>query len=274
MLTKKEIDRIYRQAYIPDHLPDYVSAISDAEPFLHKDCLCFVRRKHLIFIGYPLENPTENISHIYESACRRFKPATVALTTPKIWLPSRTYKAQPPDSYYRLELPMRDQYSAVNYMVRRAQKELNVSLGHYGREHSRIIKNFLANHELTDSQKHIYRRISHYLKRAASTRLLETRKEKTLVAFTIVDFGSADYAFYMFNFRSSRMKIPGASDLLFFEMVNMAQSEGRKAINLGLGIHSGIRRFKEKWGGVPFLSHESTIINNEASDLEGLAKKL
>ena len=42
--------------------------------------------------------------------------------------------------------------------------------------------------------------------------------------------------------------MPGASDLLFSEMAQLAQSEGKEAINLGLGVHTGIRRFKEKMG--------------------------
>ncbi|MDD5245241.1 MAG: hypothetical protein PHU49_14630, partial [Syntrophorhabdaceae bacterium] len=40
------------------------------------------------------------------------------------------------------------------------------------------------------------------------------------------------------------------------EMINLAQEKGKNLINLGLGVNSGIRRFKEKWGGVPFLRYE------------------
>ena len=95
-----------------------------------------------------------------------------------------------------------------------------------------------------------------------------------MAAFTIADMGSADYAFYMFNFRSTIDKIPGASDLLFYEMVNISQAEGKTAINLGLGIHSGIRRFKEKWGGRPFLSYSSALVRRKPMDIGKLANKL
>jgi hypothetical protein len=57
-------------------------------------------------------------------------------------------------------------------------------------------------------------------------------------------------------------------------MVNLAQFQGKKAINLGLGIHPGIRHFKEKWGGVPFLAYHSALVQRPTVDLEGLAKKL
>jgi hypothetical protein len=159
-------------------------------------------------------------------------------------------------------------------MVRRARKDLTICQGKFGKENRRIVKDFIKNHELTDAQKHIFQNISLYLKRSASACLLEARKGKTLAAFTIADLGTANYAFYMFNFRSGLISIPGASDLLFFEMVNMAQSQGKKAINLGLGIHPGIRRFKEKWGGTPFLSHASAVLYGEAPHSGGLFNKL
>jgi hypothetical protein len=78
----------------------------------------------------------------------------------------------------------------------------------------------------------------------------------------------------LFNFRSKKPNIPGASDLLFKEMVNLAHAEGKKAINLGLGIHAGIRRFKEKWGGMPFLPYRSALIQRAGLDLGTLAAKL
>ena len=104
--------------------------------------------------------------------------------------------------------------------------------------------------------------------------ILEARKNKELAAFNIVDLGAADYAFYMFSFRSEKMQVPGASDLLFHEMVKLAQAEGKKTVNLGLGVNAGIRRFKEKWGGVPFLPYASAMVRRGSMDLGGLARKL
>jgi hypothetical protein len=39
-------------------------------------------------------------------------------------------------------------------------------------------------------------------------------------------------------------------------MIRWTQEQGKITINLGLGVNEGIRRFKEKWGGVPFLTYE------------------
>ncbi|MCJ7774258.1 MAG: hypothetical protein MUP22_14140, partial [Desulfobacterales bacterium] len=89
-----------------------------------------------------------------------------------------------------------------------------------------------------------------------------------------VDLGSTDFAYYLFNFRSKHIHIPGASDLLFWEMILLAQSNGKKAINLGLGINDGIRRFKQKWGGKPFLPYTTDLMSTQSFDLGHLANKL
>ena len=104
--------------------------------------------------------------------------------------------------------------------------------------------------------------------------MFEARRGKELAAFNIVDLGSANYAFYLFSFRSHKIKVPGASDLLFHEMVKLAHAAGKKAVNLGLGVNAGIRRFKEKWGGAPFLNYSSVLIDKREVDIGSLAKKL
>jgi hypothetical protein len=274
MLSEEEFSRIYQQAYVPEHLPDYVAAISAAQPHLEGDFLCFTRRKHLIFIGYPLGDPETDTPAAYESACKRFQPATVAIIAPEIWLPEDVYEKQPADRYYRLKLPLDPLDSAVAYMLRRAEKELTLLRGKFSHEHKELIKEFLKGHELSPAQIHLFKHISHYLKLSRTSRLLEVRKKNLLVAFTVVDIGSADYVFYLFNFRSRKINVPGASDLLFYEMAKLAQSEKKTAINLGLGIHPGIRYFKEKWGGVPFLTYESALVQPASLDLGALAGKL
>jgi hypothetical protein len=39
-------------------------------------------------------------------------------------------------------------------------------------------------------------------------------------------------------------------------MIELTRGHSKNEINLGLGVNEGIRRFKEKWGGVPFLTYE------------------
>ena len=274
MLSKEELRFIYRHAYLPEHLPDYVEAVSGAKPHLAENYLCFLRRKHLIFIGFPLGKTDTDIAQAYLSACERSNPSTVAIVAPAIWLPEESCEKQAPDQYYRLDLPLNPVDSSVAYMLRRAQRELNVTTGGFGREHRKIVKAFLRTQALTTEQRRLFEQIPKYLKQTRSARILEARRKNMLVAFTIVDLGSADFAFYLFNFRALKTNVPGASDLLLQAMVDLAQSEGKKALNLGLGIHPGIQHFKEKWGGVPFLPYASALVQRAPMDIGRLADKL
>jgi hypothetical protein len=275
MLSSDEQHRIYQQAYVPEHLPDYVTAISGAEPYLFQDYLCYFHRNHLIFIGYPLaDNPAE-ISKAYPAACERFNPHTIVLVADEQLTLTEGDDVQPADRYYRLSLPLKSLSPDVAYMVRRAARELKIETGRFGREHKKIIKDFIGRQDLSDEQIHIFKHVKNYMKRSKTAYLLEAREADRLVAFSIVDMGSARYAFYQFNFRSAKIAVPGASDLLFNEMVRLAQSEGKQAINLGLSVHPGIRRFKKKWGGEPFLNHHSVFIQrSQTPDIGKLSRKL
>lgn len=274
MLTSKECDMVYDHAYLPEHLPDYVGSVTGGEPYLEGGHLCFLRKNHLTFIGYALGADALETPEAYESACRRFKPATVALIASEIRLPTETYEPRGTDQYYRLDLPAASPSPEVAYMVRRADRELKVGPGVFGREHGKLVKAFLSEHDFASEHKHIYKRIPRYLKKSDTACLIEARKGHTLAAFSIVDTGARGYAFYMFNFRSSRQPVPGASDLIFSEMIRTAESEGKKTLNLGLGINQGIRRFKEKWGGKVFLPYASALVRRQAMDLGRLADKL
>lgn len=275
MLKRKESDHIYQHAYVPEHLIEYVTAVSGGRPYYFQDYLCYLQRNHLIFIGYPLVDNPEKLAQVYPAACERFNPQTITLVADDLSGLPEGAEAQPTDRYYRLDLPLKSLNPDVAYMVRRAQKELKIEVGRFGREHKKIIKDFVGRQDLGAAQIHIFKKVSTYMKQSTSAYLLEARQSGRLAAFSIVDLGSARYAFYQFNFRSEKVDVPGASDYLFDEMVRLAQSKGKRAINLGLGVHPGIRRFKEKWGGKAFLEHRSVFIQRQqAADIGKLSKKL
>jgi len=266
MLEEHQRNLIHELAYLPEHVPDYVQAVSGAEPFLHESRVCFLRQEHLILVGYPLvqNHPIAN-RQAYLSACERFRPSTVAVIAPSLWSGDAPAVVGSRDDYYRLELPLLRPAAETAYMIRRARRELDVSIGHFGKEHLLVIENFLENRDLDPGHQEIFKKIPDYLAASDSARLIEARRGDELAAFSVVDIGSADYAFYLFSFRS-RLNIPGASDLLFFEMAELAAAEGKKAINLGLGVSPGIRRFKEKWGGEAFLPYFSAVFRRKRSD--------
>jgi len=274
MLSPQQQSLIYQHAYIPEHLPEYVQSISGADAALHEGYLCYPIRDHLIFVGYPLEDRCIALEQAYESAVKRFRPATVAVIAASISFCKRRLEGQTEDQYYKLDLPLSRVPAAAAYMIRRAAVELLVCEGAFGSDHELLITNFLSARKLGLSHEEIFRGIPQYLERSRTALLLEVRKGDQLAAFSIVDFGSADYAFYMFNFRSLTAGVPGASDLLFHEMVRLAEAKGKRAVNLGLGINPGVIRFKEKWGAAPFLPYASAMIRTRSRGLLSLLTRI
>ena len=275
MLNRNEQEHIFQHAYVPEHLIQYATAVSGGTPFYVQGYLCYRQRNHLILIGYPLADPPEKLSQVYPMVCERFNPDAITLVAEDLSGLPPGDEPQPADHYYRLDLPLKPPHPDVAYMVRRAARELQIEAGQFGREHKKIIKEFIGGQKLSAALVKVFKQVSAYMKRSPSAYLLEARKSGRLAAFSIVDLGSAHYAFYQFNFRSAKMRVPGASDLLFDEMVRLAQSKGMQAINLGLGVNRGIRRFKEKWGGQAFLKHRTVHIQLRSdTDLSKLSKKL
>jgi len=274
MLSREEQRFVREHAYIPEHVPEYVQAVSHGEPFIHEGHLCFVCGRHLIFVGYPL--PADHAGdpeELCESACRRFRPRTVSILAPEITaLAGHEVPAE--DSYYGLALPYGPLKPDIAYMIRRAGRELRVVQGEFGRDHARLIERFLEARNTTAGHREIFAAIPRYLSESTGARLLEARKGRELTAFDIVDTAAAHYLFYMFNFRSITSYVPGASDLLFSEMIRLAEQEGKTSVNLGLGINEGVRRFKEKWGGRPFLPYSSITIRRKTSAIWSLLEGL
>ena len=56
--------------------------------------------------------------------------------------------------------------------------------------------------------------------------------------------------------------------------MKLAHTESKMAVNLGLGVNAGIRRFKEKWGGIPFRDYNAAFINRKPFEMGRLMHKL
>ncbi|TLM98414.1 hypothetical protein FDZ71_17160, partial [bacterium] len=86
MITPTEREYVEAHAYLPEHIPQYVSAIAKTEPFLFNDYIVHAKRNHLIFVGYPLQGPftEKQMGKAFEDAMRRFKLGSVALIAPAI----------------------------------------------------------------------------------------------------------------------------------------------------------------------------------------------
>ncbi len=279
MITAAQQDTINGHAYVPEHLTHYVTAVSQAEPFLFDDFLAYTSHHRLIFIGYPLEGTFDGrrMERTLEKAIKRFKPRDVALTAPALPTSLRNCGHPPSDRYYRLDLSSISISQKLRNMLKRAQKELSVKKNaDFDEEHKQIITDFLKAHPVDEAAGFIFNRINEYLSSSSNVRVFDARDKKDdLVAFDVAEFTPKDYAFYMFNFGSDARYVPGTSDLLLFEVIQEAKTAGKRFINLGLGINPGVTFFKKKWGGVVFLPHVSCLYElSRREEIDSLLQKL
>ncbi len=163
------------------------------------------------------------------------------------------------DFYWRLDLEKLKIPQKVRNMIYRASKELFVEkTKKIGNEHLRIMSEFFRSKTVEPAIQSICKGIPDYISKCEHAFVFNSKIKATghIIGFSIADYTPKNYAFYMFNFVSDKKYYPGASDLLLYEIIKTAQKEEKKYVNLGLGINEGIKFFKKKWGGYPFLSYE------------------
>ncbi len=279
MITAAQQEFIEDHAYVPEHIPHYVTAISQAEPYLIGDFLAYVKAGHLILVGYPLKDRFEEkrLRKVFESAVKHFQPESVSLIGPSI-PPSLNHTVHPPsDHYYLLSLSSFSIAQKLRNMLKRADRELSVEKTRtYCEEHKKMVEEFLKFHSVDEATRSIFERIDKYLSSSETAWVFQARnKGNELVAFDVAEFESKSYCFYMFNFASDVRYVPGVSDLLLSEVIQEAKNEKKKFINLGLGINAGVTFFKKKWGGSAFLPYTCCLLHpSTRENLETLLQKL
>lgn len=276
MITLQEEDYIRTHAYIPEHILGYGKAMSGGEPFLLDGYLAYLRKKELIFIGYPLNKTFQekDLNQILEKARQQWTPQRIALIAPQM---PGGMDSRESDVFYRLDLATLRPSAKVRNMIQRASREVVVEKGReMKREHRKLMTEFLRSISLDDSTRFLYDKIPGYLRSVSTSRLFSARNRRgRLQAFDIAEFGAAGYAFYLFNIRSRKNAVPGISDLLLHELILEAKEQKKAYLNLGLGIHPGVAFFKKKWGGYPFLQYESGFSAPAESQLpDSLVQKL
>jgi len=261
MVSLDEEEWILSHAYIPEHIVSLMRLISKGEPFLIEDHLVIVKNKLIIFIGYPLDQSfsVENCENILRRVIERFKAESIRFIGPEI--PEFLLKAsieRQSDKYYLLDL---DQVKIKTSLLRLAQKmalEFSFEITNsYTKEHQALNSELFKRDLLTTRVKDLYKSMPDYVSHSKTTYILNVRnKQGKLSAYYILEVGAKKFNTYLLGVHSKRNYIPHASDFLFYKMIELTEKQGKKKIHLGLGVNEGIRRFKEKWGGIPFLNYE------------------
>lgn len=279
MISATEADIIRNNACVPEHITRYVEAISGGEPYLFGSYLCYTAKGTLVFVGYPLAEPFDEkrMKKSFDDVVKRLKPEEVALIAPAVSLKNDTIVEKVSDHYYRLDINTLEIAPKTLNMIHRASKEITIEkTGKYSDENAGLVKEFFNSHQLSAGTRYIFEHIGDYVASSHTALVMNGRdRDGKLVAFDVADFDAKDYAFYMFNFVSRMRYVPGVSDALLYEIVKTAREQGKRYVNLGLGINKGIISFKLKWGGVPFLPYEYALYRRTKSNiLESLLQKL
>lgn len=259
MITENEERIIFDHAYVPEHVPAYVTSVSGAEPFLSSEYLTYVKEDHLTFVGYPLGQTSDKsrFQQALDTAFREWKPAQVAVIAEHApSLPMKTFSDEK-DDYFRITFANWSMPQKVRNMIHRAAQEVSVAEEKsLGEEHRWLIASFLDKNGISGAMRFVFEKIPHYVSSTATAKVFSARdRENRLVAFDVAELGARDYVFYMFNFRNPETHVPGVSDLLLYEIMKKASALGKQHLNLGLGVNRGIRFFKKKWGGRVFLAY-------------------
>jgi hypothetical protein len=266
MLTTAELDRVAELAYIPEHLVGYVAAVSGAEPSLSGAYLYYRKEETIIFVGYPLGDVSgqEKMETSLDKALRETEAGRVSLIMPSLPSSVTGCVQSGSDHYFRLDLDNVPVRAKVDNMVRRASRDLIVTKARtWTGGHGALVSRFLRTREVDDGTRYIFERIPDYVSRSATALVISAQTgDGELAGFDVADFGSGEYAFYMFNFRSTTRYVPGVSDLLLHELVKSAGEHGKRFVNLGLGISDGVTFFKKKWGAVHFLPYHFCLYHH------------
>lgn len=248
-------------AYVPEQIPSLMTTISHAAPFFIEDYLGFAKDNWVIFVGYPF-TARYDATH-----CDALIARILALRHPDyLWFIGPTIppslacscRAHQSDQYLRLDLAQTTIPSSLQREVNQAAKVLTVEHGRaFSREHQSLVDELMHREHLPPLIAELYRAMPDYVARCETARLLNARDARgKLTAFFVVELAAAQFDTYLLGCHSKKNYVPHASDLLFAKMIADARARGKPAINLGLGVNEGIRRFKVKWGGKPYLDYE------------------
>lgn len=248
---------ITAQAFVPEQIVEYVTAVGESHPVLCGGCVAYDYEGQRTLIAYapgalPGDGAADAVANMNKAVAIALAecggmPLTVLGPAKPDAAPETAASRE--DTYAFIPLPFDAPGQNLRNMLRRGARECVITQEAWTEEHASLMQSYLDSRPLEAGTRHIYRRIPEYLAAAPGAVLFAARakKDARLLAVSIGDFSSLSVAFYMFAFRASSCP-PGVADVLLHALVDEAQTRGHAFVNLGLGINKGIAAFKRKWG--------------------------
>lgn len=261
MLSPQQEAYILDRAYVPEHCIGLMTHVSGGEPFLIDDFFLCCQENRIILIGYPLEDnfTCDKLETVFAKIKRKFRPEYVSLIAPQIPTSlAATCQETQSDAYFTFEAQKSVINSPLKRNLKKARQNLSVEFSSGMQDvHRELMHEFVARALLSERVKELLYKMPQFVAGSDSALVLNAwDKANKLAAFYVVDFEAKQFSNYIIGCHSRKNYVLGASDLLLFELINLSRKYDKPYIHLGLGVNAGIRRFKEKWGGVPMRRYE------------------
>jgi hypothetical protein len=256
MLTSDEETYILANAYVPEHCIHLMTHVSGAEPFLIDDFFMCRKEKWVILTGYPLKDnfSPDLLEAVFAKIKKEFRPEIVSLIAPRMppALAEICHETES-DAYYTLDAQKPVMRSPVKRNLRKARQDLSVEFSAVMQDdHQELMHEFVGRTRLAERVKRLLFKMPEFVADAATAFVINAwDKANKLAAFYVVDLEAKRFANYIMGCHSKKNYVLGASDLLLFELIKLSLEYNKSYLHLGLGVNSGIRRFKAKWGAEP-----------------------
>lgn len=274
-LTQREIRFILDNAKIPEHIPTLIRSISKGKLIFEEGFLGCYQDSWLIFIGYPVsgEFSVNRLEAGLDWVLAKYPANTLWLIAPECPAKlSAIANLMQADQYFELDLAGYQPAPELRRIIKKTDLSIRVDFNrNYSDRHQELIDEFLNLHELPLLVAALYQNLAEIMENLPSLFLLDAWDHRgNLSAFYAVDQAAKNFDTYLIGCYSRANYVPHASDRLFWEMIELARRGGKSSIQLGLGVNPGIRKFKEKWGGRPFLDYYAWQIDFGSTGRQGL----
>lgn len=287
-----DLEDMAARALVPEQLPHYVQSVSALRPLQAGPCLGWRLADRLVLAAYPDREPPYTPAELADAEQAVADAARLpGLRRITVLAPFRPAAAPPHavtvrDACWAVPLPLPAPAGKLRNMLRRARREIVVTADRrWTDEHARLrddaVRRFCeapGERALSPEAASIFDRIEDYLAAGPQTLLYSARRldNGRLCACAVGDHTAYATAFYMFAFRAPSAP-PGTADALVAALLAEAERRGQRRCNLGLGVHDGIRFFKQKWRArpwLPFLETSWTIANGSGGRLSRLFRRI
>ena len=138
------------------------------------------------------------------------------------------------------------------------------------KEHLIIIKDFFDNHKSVDSfDTHLINSLRKIL-HLPTIKIVEARKDSTLVGFAILDMTLPNLPIDLFGFYNKNLK--GISSILYLKIIEYCKKSGADYLNLGNTINKGLFDYKKKWGCIFSKPIDSNVWESKKGAYKNLLK--